>query len=284
MSGDLTPSNLETVSHVALDSDFNSRPHELDKAESDQYEYLSPDAFQQEDLSFVSNPLVDRYHYLTEDDGNLQRFLESMSSTILEKVTNMKQFMDKEREAVVTEMTTEHQQIISELQIKLQATQEELEITSTSMKQQQQYKKNFALLLSKRRRNEKQHNLLFKIFSRWRLFQKSRNENASSNIIKLMRRAKMQKIFTRWRYLNKEQQLQNLNQVWESRLKQISRELSNDYEGQLRQIRNELVVSRDTIQQLNDEKTARLNDVKSALMRGVNALNVETLALFQSDG
>jgi len=284
MSGDLTPSNLETVSHVALDSDFNSRPHELDKAESDQYEYLSPDAFQQEDLSFVSNPLVDRYNYLTEDDGNLQRFLESMSSTILEKVTNMKQFMDKEREAVVTEMTTEHQQIISELQIKLQATQEELEITSTSMKQQQQYKKNLALLLSKRRRKEKQHNLLFKIFSRWRLFQKSRNENASSNIIKLMRRAKMQKIFTRWRYLNKEQQLQNLNQVWESRLKQISRELSNDYEGQLRQIRNELVVSRDTIQQLNDEKTARLNDVKSALMRGVNALNVETLALFQSDG
>jgi len=98
-----------------------------------------------------------------------------------------------------------------------------------------------------------------------------------------MRRAKMQKIFTRWRYLNKEQQLQNLNRVWENRLKQISRELINDYEDQLRQIRNELVVSRDTIQRLNDEKKARLNNVKSALMRGVNALNVETLALFQSE-
>merc|ERR1712066_644551 len=98
------------------------------------------------------------------------------------------------------------------------------------------------------------------------------------------RRARMQKIFTRWRYLNKENQLQNLNQMWENRLKQISRELINDYEGQLRQIRSELVVSRDTIERLNNEKKARLNNVKSALMRGVNALNVETLALFQNDG
>jgi len=154
---------------------------------------------------------------------------------------------------------------------------------STNLKLQQQYKKNLALYIAKQRINQKKHDLLLKIFSRWRLLHKSRNQSSSSNIIKLMRRAKMQKIFTRWRYLNKEQQLQNLNRVWENRLKQISRELINDYEDQLRQIRNELVVSRDTIQRLNNEKKARLNNVKSALMRGVNALNVETLALFQSE-
>jgi len=285
MSADLTPSTpLETVSHSALDSGFNKLARELDPAESDQYEYLSPDAFQREDLSFVSNPLVDRYAYLTEDDGNLQRFLESMSTTILEKVTNMKQFMDKEREAVLTEMESEHSQTISELEVKLRSAQEELQRTSTNMKLQHQYKQNLALYVAKQRIKQQKHDLILKIFSRWRLLHKSRNQNSSSNIIKLMRRARMQKIFTRWRYLNKENQLQNLNQMWENRLKQISRELINDYEGQLRQIRSELVVSRDTIERLNNEKKARLNNVKSALMRGVNALNVETLALFQNDG
>lgn len=283
MSEDIAPVILpETISQTGLNADFDKIARELDTAESDQYEFLSADAFQQEDMEFVSNPLVDRYAYLTEDDGNLQRFLESMSTTILEKVTNMKQFMDKEREAVVTEMASEHDQKLTELEAKLQATEEELHTTSKDMKLQLQYKKNLALYVAKQRIKHKQHNLVFKIFSRWKLLHQSRNKNLSLNIVKLIRRAKMQKIFTRWRYLNKEQQVQNLNQVWENRLKQISRELVNDYESQLRQIRNELVVSRDTIQRLNDEKKARLNNVKSALMRGVNALNVETLALFQS--
>jgi len=137
MSADITPSiPLETVSQSPQDRAFEKLSRELDPAESDQYEYLSPDAFQREDLSFVSNPLVDRYSYLTEDDGNLQRFLESMSTTILEKVTNMKQFMDKEREAVVTEMTSEHNQTISELETKLRTTQEELQTTVTQTFQQ----------------------------------------------------------------------------------------------------------------------------------------------------
>eukprot|EP00493_Phyllostaurus_siculus_P012265 UN12442 len=89
-----------------------------------------------------------------------------MSTTILEKVTNMKQFMDKEREAVLTEMTSKHNQTISELETKLRTTQEELQTTSTNLKLQQQYKKNLALYIAKQRIKQKKHDLLLKIFSR----------------------------------------------------------------------------------------------------------------------
>lgn len=272
------PHDEETREAIILKNEpALSDPEKVDLGTSDQYDYYSPYTLKNTEPAVDKNRLID-----LNDTACLQSFLESVQATVLEKVAAMNACAEDNSQLLMEELAQKHDNHVEELEARISCLEEALKTTSTQLEHQTLYKINLSKQLVAQKSEITSRWAKKAVFNRWKLLQRTHSAGVQ-NMCRQRRRNTVRTIWLQWRNLTNRATVSKTEALWETRLEQVSRRLMNDHEKQLRLIREELVESRDHIKKLSEEKKQRLNLMKSALMRGVNALNHETLSLFQAE-
>lgn len=103
----------------------------------------------------------------------------------------------------------------------------------------------------------------------------------NDTIIPNKRRIRMQRIYLFWKSQAMTQHARRYDEIWEKRLETVSKKIIEQYEVSIKQLREELNVKAGELQTLQKERAQQQQNMKRAFMRGVSALNLEAMSLFQ---
>ena len=101
-------------------------------------------------------------------------------------------------------------------------------------------------------------------------------------VIPHKRRVLMQNIYYFWKNRALTQDHAQYDHIWQKRLETVSTQIIAQYEQSIGAMRDELSVKNHELLQLHDERNQQQQNMKRAFMRGVSALNLEAMALFDS--
>eukprot|EP01084_Bolivina_argentea_P108008 193054_1 len=104
----------------------------------------------------------------------------------------------------------------------------------------------------------------------------------NNKIIPNKKKMKMQKIYWFWKNKALTQHHSRYDEIWQKRLETLSKKIIEQYEINIKNLRNELNVKTHQLQQLHSERELQQQNMKRAFMRGVSALNLEAMSLFNT--
>jgi len=101
-------------------------------------------------------------------------------------------------------------------------------------------------------------------------------------VIPHKRRVLLQNIYYFWKNKALTQHHAQYDEMWQKRLETVSTKIIAQYEKSIGAMRDELNAKNLELKQLHDERNQQQQNMKRAFMRGVSALNLEAMALFDS--
>ncbi|XP_073536224.1 centrosomal protein POC5 isoform X3 [Phyllobates terribilis] len=130
---------------------------------------------------------------------------------------------------------------------------------------------------------QKEKNELMRTFSHWRLQQiEARQEDyVCSMADKHYKRMVLKNMWRTWRSVMESNWKDKVEQACRARAEEVCIELSSDYETKVAQLSNALEDSRAEVSRLHAERGQFEGSMKKAFMRGVCALNMEAMSMFQ---
>ncbi|NXD05439.1 POC5 protein, partial [Certhia familiaris] len=94
--------------------------------------------------------------------------------------------------------------------------------------------------------------------------------------------ALMKKVWAAWRSLNEEKWKDKVARACQLRAEDVCVQLTNDYEAKIAELTATLEQTKAEILRLHNERDQYEDTMKKAFMRGVCALNLEAMTMFQS--
>ncbi|NWR42956.1 POC5 protein, partial [Regulus satrapa] len=94
--------------------------------------------------------------------------------------------------------------------------------------------------------------------------------------------ALMKKVWAAWRSLNEERWKDKVARACQLRAEDVCVQLTNDYEAKIAELTATLEQTKAEILRLHSERDQYEDTMKKAFMRGVCALNLEAMTMFQS--
>ncbi|XP_031465173.1 centrosomal protein POC5 isoform X2 [Phasianus colchicus] len=124
---------------------------------------------------------------------------------------------------------------------------------------------------------------LMRKFTLWRIQQiKSKQEEYTNRIAdKQFQTALKKKVWTAWRSLSEERWKEKVAKACQLRAEDICVQLTNDYEAKIAELTATLEQTKAEILRLHSEREQYEDTMKKAFMRGVCALNLEAMTMFQ---
>jgi centrosomal protein POC5 len=121
-------------------------------------------------------------------------------------------------------------------------------------------------------------------FSQWKLHHsEEKRENFVSKIAyKHYRRRLMLKVWLAWHGILVAKWKQRVEKACQARAEEVCVQLTNDYEEKLSVMHRSLDDARNDVQKMREERDMFAENMKKAFMRGVCALNMEAMTMFQS--
>ncbi|NXY84069.1 POC5 protein, partial [Alcedo cyanopectus] len=137
--------------------------------------------------------------------------------------------------------------------------------------------------LSQALEKQKERTELMKKFTLWRIHHvKAKQEEYANRIAdKQFRIALMKKVWTAWRSLSKERWKEKVAKACQLRAEDVCAQLTNDYEAKIAELTATLEQKNTEILRLHSEREQYEDTMKKAFMRGVCALNMEAMTMFQ---
>ncbi|OXB80908.1 UNVERIFIED_CONTAM: hypothetical protein H355_016925 [Colinus virginianus] len=125
---------------------------------------------------------------------------------------------------------------------------------------------------------------LMRKFTLWRIQQiKAKQEEYANRIAdKQFQTALKKKVWTAWRSLREERWKEKVTKACQLRAEDICVQLTNDYEAKIAELTATLEQTKAEILRLRSEREQYEDTMKKAFMRGVCALNLEAMSMFQS--
>merc|ERR1712228_118680 len=102
----------------------------------------------------------------------------------------------------------------------------------------------------------------------------------NNKIIPNKNRIKMQNIYYFWKNQALTRHYSQYDELWQKRLETVSKKIIEQYEININQLRDELNTKSYALEQLQNDRNQQQQDMKRAFMRGVSALNLEAMSLF----
>uniref|UniRef100_A0A8C3LY39 Centrosomal protein POC5 n=1 Tax=Chrysolophus pictus TaxID=9089 RepID=A0A8C3LY39_CHRPC len=124
---------------------------------------------------------------------------------------------------------------------------------------------------------------LMRKFTLWRIQQiKAKQEEYTNRIAdKQFQTALKKKVWTAWRSLSEERWKEKVAKACQLRAEDICVQLTNDYEAKIAELTATLEQTKAEILRLHSEREQYEDAMKKAFMRGVCALNLEAMTMFQ---
>ncbi|NXD81013.1 POC5 protein, partial [Halcyon senegalensis] len=124
---------------------------------------------------------------------------------------------------------------------------------------------------------------LMRKFTVWRIqCAKAKQEEYVKKIAdRQFRTALMKKVWAAWRSLSEEKRKQKVAKACQLRAEDVCIQLTNDYEAKIAELTATLEQTKAEILRLHSEREQYEDTMKKAFMRGVCALNMEAMTIFQ---
>ncbi|KFP89279.1 Centrosomal protein POC5 [Apaloderma vittatum] len=131
---------------------------------------------------------------------------------------------------------------------------------------------------------QKERTELMRKFMMWRIHHvKAKQEEYANRIAdRQFRTALMKKVWTAWRSLSEEKWKEKVAKACQLRAEDVCVQLTNDYEAKIAELATTLEQTKAEILRLHGEREEYEDTMRKALMRGVCALNLEAMTVFQS--
>ncbi|XP_015101094.1 centrosomal protein POC5 isoform X3 [Vicugna pacos] len=133
---------------------------------------------------------------------------------------------------------------------------------------------------------QKERTELMRTFCHWRIgLVKSRQDVYESKLAdQYFQRTLLKKVWRGWRSIVQKQWKEVVERACQARAEEICVQISNDYEAKLAVLSGALENAKAEIQRMQHEKEHFEDSMKKAFMRGVCALNLEAMTIFQNRG
>ncbi|XP_036705056.1 centrosomal protein POC5 isoform X4 [Balaenoptera musculus] len=127
---------------------------------------------------------------------------------------------------------------------------------------------------------------LMRTFFRWRISHvKSRQDVYESKLAdQYFQRTLLKKVWRGWRAIVQKQWKEVVERACQARAEEVCVQISNDYEAKVAVLSGVLENAKAEIQRMQHEKEHFEDSMKKAFMRGVCALNLEAMTIFQNRG
>ncbi|CAO2592905.1 Centrosomal protein POC5 [Lemmus lemmus] len=131
---------------------------------------------------------------------------------------------------------------------------------------------------------QKERTELMKTFFHWRISHvKARQDVYEGKLAdQHFRRTLLKKVWRGWRSIVERQWKEVVERACQARAEQVCVQISNDYEAKLAVLSGALENAKAEIQRMQQEKEHFEDSMKKAFMRGVCALNLEAMTIFQN--
>nr|XP_048707490.1 centrosomal protein POC5 isoform X3 [Caretta caretta] len=124
---------------------------------------------------------------------------------------------------------------------------------------------------------------LMKTFTRWRIQHVEARQEAYANKLadRQFQIALMKRVWAAWRSLSEARWKEKVAKACQSRAEEVCFQLSKDYEAKIAELNVNLEEAKADILRLHSEREQYEGTMKKAFMRGVCALNLEAMTMFQ---
>lgn len=131
---------------------------------------------------------------------------------------------------------------------------------------------------------QKERTELMKTFFHWRISHvKSRQDVYEDKLAdQYFQRTLLKKVWKGWRSVVQRQWKEVVERACQARAEEVCVQISNDYEAKLAMLSGALENTKAEIQRMQQEKEHFEDSMKKAFMRGVCALNLEAMTIFQN--
>ncbi|XP_062579270.1 centrosomal protein POC5-like [Saccostrea cucullata] len=254
--------SFHSEGHRSFQSEgHRSFPREQTTVETEYVSSIDPDVTNMENV-------LD--HWTSDLKKNV---LAEFSKAKIKIVERCKQTLLREQECSASERRN--------LQNEMERMKELLHTYETSIQRKDQVISNLTQALSKQK--EKQDTM--KTFSEWKIqhVDLKREKFAEKLAQRYHERRLQQKVWEAWHSVIENKWRTRVEKACQAKAQEICMQLTNDYEAKVADLTESLNAAREEICKLHKEREQYEETMKKAFMRGVCALNLEAMTVFNKD-
>ncbi|NXC32972.1 POC5 protein, partial [Campylorhamphus procurvoides] len=206
--------------------------------------------------------------------------LFTFQTNILAELKNWKFTLTQHYRLQVKQETEKHAAHVKQLCNEVENLKELLHTYEISIARKDEVITNLSQALEK----EKERVELMRKFTLWRIqhVKACQEEYANRLADKQFRTTLMKKVWVAWRSLNEIKWKDKVARACQLRAEDVCVQLTNDYEARIAELTANLEQTKAEIVRLHSERDQYEDTMKKAFMRGVCALNLEAMTMFQS--
>ncbi|NXO76442.1 POC5 protein, partial [Sitta europaea] len=204
----------------------------------------------------------------------------NFQTNILTELKNWKLNLIQHHELQMRQEKEKHAASVKELQNEVENLKELLHTYEISISRKDEVITNLTQTLEK----QKDRVELMRTFTLWKIQHvKARQEEYAIRMAdKHFQIVLMKKVWAAWRSLNEERWKDKVARACQLRAADVCVQLTNDYEARIAELTATLEQTKAEILRLRSERDQYEDTMKKAFMRGVCALNLEAMTMFQS--
>ncbi|OCU02409.1 hypothetical protein XELAEV_18008172mg [Xenopus laevis] len=203
----------------------------------------------------------------------------TLKTNVMAELSKWRLTVIEQHKLEIKNQNEKHAEQISQLSRQIDKLQDHLQTYETSIQRKDEVISNLTHALEK----HKEKMELMRTFTHWRLqLTEAREEDYARSLAdRHYRNTLMKNAWKAWHSVIQSNWKDKIEQACRARAEEVCIELSNDYESKLTQLNSALGEARAEVQRLLAERGQFEGSMKKAFMRGVCALNMEAMSMFQ---
>ncbi|XP_015507760.1 centrosomal protein POC5 isoform X1 [Parus major] len=216
---------------------------------------------------------------VTQIENILDLWSGSLKTNILTELKNWKLDLIQQHKLQMRQEKEKHAAHLKQLQNEMENLKELLHTYEISVRRKDEVITNLTQALEKQTDRVE----LMRKFTLWRIQHvKAKQEEYAVRMADAhFRTALMKKVWAAWRSLSEERWKDKVAKACQLRAEDVCVQLTNDYEAKIAELTAALEQTKAEILRLHSERDQYEETMKKAFMRGVCALNLEAMSMFQ---
>ncbi|XP_040435762.1 centrosomal protein POC5 isoform X1 [Falco naumanni] len=216
---------------------------------------------------------------VTEIENILDHWSGSLKTNVLTELRKWKLSVIEHHKLQMRQEKEKHAAHVRQLSSEMENMKELLRTYEISIGRKDEVINNLTQALER----QKERIELMRRFSVWRIQHvKTKQEEYSNRIAdRQFRTGLMKKVWAAWRTLSEEKWKEKVAKACQLRAEDVCVQLTNDYEAKIAELTATLEQTKAEVLRLHSEREQYEDTMKKAFMRGVCALNLEAMTMFQ---
>nr|XP_006124320.1 centrosomal protein POC5 isoform X2 [Pelodiscus sinensis]XP_006124321.1 centrosomal protein POC5 isoform X2 [Pelodiscus sinensis] len=216
---------------------------------------------------------------VTQIESILDLWSGSLKTNVLTELRKWKMAFIEHHKLEMRQEKEKHSAHMRQLNNQMENLRELLHTYEISIGRKDEVITNLSHALDK----QKERIELMKKFTRWRIQHVEARQEAYANKLadRQFQTALMKRVWAAWRSLSEARWKEKVAKACQLRAEEVCVQLSNDYEAKIAELNVALEEAKADVLRLHSEREQYEDTMKKAFMRGVCALNLEAMTMFQ---